>query len=368
MYNINLTDINKRIIDRTNCFYWQTDRKISGDEQKAIWADRHSKILSEELMSKINKLIGDVKLASIEPFDENAQSSTGNVNSARVGKLEDGTEVIIRCHPKGVANGYFHVESLVARLANENGIPAYKTFLIHDLENENDIAFQVIEKIKGDTVKKYLAENPEQDDKMAYEMGKMMSKLHQIKVDGFGPFDNEVAKEGRLKAKYSNIKDAVCAGLEENVQRLIENKIINDEKGKKILDVFNNTTLLDEEEAVLVHNDFADWNLLTDGKSISAVLDWDECVGGTAIEEIACWSVFFKIERLNKFLEGYFEGKEKPKQFEEKLLLYRLRYIVCKMALRIKRYQYDKSEFLKELLDVGTSQLKEIGNSFELEM
>lgn len=111
-----LKEINERICDRKECFYWQTDRKVSVEESAMIWKDRHSTITNEELFEKINKELKDDKLSYIKPFDENAQTSLGNVNSIRVGVLESGKEVIIRCHPKGVKNGYFYVESLASKM------------------------------------------------------------------------------------------------------------------------------------------------------------------------------------------------------------------------------------------------------------
>ena len=83
---MNLNEINGRISDRSNCFYWQTDRNISAEEAALIWKDRHSAITNEELFSKINLELTDDKLKYIEPFDEEAQTSLGNVNSIRVQK------------------------------------------------------------------------------------------------------------------------------------------------------------------------------------------------------------------------------------------------------------------------------------------
>ena len=34
---MNLNEINQRISDRSDCFYWQTDRKISAEEAAMIW-------------------------------------------------------------------------------------------------------------------------------------------------------------------------------------------------------------------------------------------------------------------------------------------------------------------------------------------
>ena len=361
-----LNEINKRISDRSNCFYWQTDRQISAEEAAMIWKDRHSAITNEDLLNKINNKLNDDKLSYIEPFDENAQTSLGNVNSIRIGVLESGKRVIIRCHPKGVRNGYFHAESLASSIALENGIPAYRTYAIHDLESENDISYQVIEQLDGNTVQFCLKEHPEKEDKLVYEMGKMMAKLHKIKVNGFGPFSNDEAKNGNLVGLHSSLKDSINTGLDENLERLVKYNILSKEVADKMRKLFENNSLLDSEISVLVHNDFADWNLLTDGNTITGVIDWDECVGGHPIQEIACWSTFFDPERITPFLNGYFSETPKYDNFDEMFQLFRLRYTISKMALRIKRYTYEQTPFLKSMIEKGEKHLEELSIIFSL--
>lgn len=360
------SDINQRISDRSDCFYWQTDRKISAEEASMIWKDRHSAIANEELLEKINTNLIEDKLSYIIPFDENAQTSLGNVNSIRVGVLESGKEVIIRCHPKGIRNGYFFVESLASKIALENGIPAYQTYCIHELENQSDISYQVIEKLAGDTIQFYLKEHPEKEEQLVIEMGKTMARLHKIKTNGFGPFDNEQAKNGNLKGIHKTLKDSINAGLEENLERLVKYNILTKEVADKMKSLFEDNELFHSDVSVLIHNDFADWNLLTDGNTITGVLDWDECVAGNPIEEIACWSTFFDPERIKPFLKGYFSETLKYDNFDEMFQLMRLRYTISKMALRIKRYTYEQTPFLKSMIEKGEKHLEELINIFKL--
>lgn len=364
---MDLESINERIGDRSSCFYWQTDRKISVEEQAAIWKDRHSAILNEELLDKINKELKGAKLDYIKPLDLEAQTSLGNVNSIRVGVLENGKKVVIRCHPKGVRNGYFYAESLAAKKALENEIPAYSTYGIHELENTSDISYQVIEKLEGDTIQFFLKKHPEKEEQLVKEMGKIMAKLHKIKVNGFGPFDNEQAKKGNLVGLHSSLKDAVNAGLEENLERLVTYQILSKEVATKMKELFEDNDLLCSEESVLLHNDFADWNLLTDGNTVTGVIDWDECVAGNPIEEIACWSTFFEPERIKPFLEGYFSETKRYDNFEETFQLMRLRYTISKMALRVKRYTYEQTPFLKGMIEKGQKHLEELSEIFHLE-
>lgn len=363
---MDLREVNERISDRSECFYWQTDRKISAEEAGLIWKDRHSAITSEELLEKINKQLVNERLAFIKPLDLNAQTSLGNVNSIRIGVLESGEEVIIRCHPKGVKNGYFYAESLAAKIALENGIPAYKTHCIHELEDENDISYQVIEKLDGDTVQFALKNNPEKEERLVFEMGKTMAKLHKTKTVGFGPFDNELAKLGKLVGRHSSLKESISAGLDENLERLVKYDALTLEMADKMKKLFEDNDLLNSDISVLVHNDFADWNLLTDGDSITGVIDWDECVAGNPIQEIACWSTFFDPERIKPFLEGYFSETKMYDNFEETFQLMRLRYTISKMALRTKRYTYEKTEFLKGMIEKGTKHLEELAEIFNL--
>ena len=83
---MNKNEINKRISDRTECFYWQTDRKISAEEAAIIWKDRHSAITNEELLDKINLQLKEDKILYISS-NLIISSSLSSVISSTGGKL-----------------------------------------------------------------------------------------------------------------------------------------------------------------------------------------------------------------------------------------------------------------------------------------
>lgn len=74
----------------------------------------------------------------------------------------------------------------------------------------------------------------------------------------------------------------------------------------------------------------------------------------------------FDHERIYCFLEGYFSEIPKYNHFEEIFELMRLRYTISKMALRIKRYTYEQTPFLKEMLEKGEKHLEELIEIFSL--
>lgn len=363
-----LAAINKGIIDRNKVFYWQTDRPLSPEETGTIWADRHSYFTDDEIIAAVNKALKDDTIAALEPLDPEAQTSLGNINSVRSARLASGKEVIIRCHPRGIRNGYFYAEALAARKALKAGLPAYRTLVIHEAANDNDFAFHVCEKLPGTALQHWLQKRPQDEAKLLSDVGKSLARLHQIKVEGFGPFDNEKAKHYQLIGLHPTFTKAVRAGLDFNLRALQEHDVITKSQASAIDQLFvEGNPLLICDTPVLIHNDFADWNMLTDGEHITAMLDWDECVGGDPMMDIACWSTFFDPSRLDGMLKGYWTMAKKTADFEEKFELLRLRYTISKMTLRVRRYIWEPTDAIKQRINIGKTHLADSMAYFGIE-
>ncbi|MCL2439891.1 MAG: aminoglycoside phosphotransferase family protein [Alphaproteobacteria bacterium] len=355
---MNLLEINNRIADRSGVFYWQTDRRISVAEAAEIWKDKHRGINSDDIIRVANETMSD-KIVSIAPVDPGHQNNEGSVNSVRDAVLESGRSVIIRIHPKGVRNGYFYTESLAAKRVRESGLPAYETLIVHESTGEDDSSFQVIEKLPGLTVSGWLKQNPADEAVLVHAVGATLANIHKIKCDGFGPFDNERAKAGELVGLNATFADSVRVALDSNFSELLRYGILTPAQVDDLRRLFDKgNPLLQSDESVLVHNDLADWNCMTDnGKRISGIIDFDECVAGNPVMDIACWSTFFEPERMENFLAGYFSVAPKMENFDELFELLRLRYTISKMTLRANRYEYMPTDFTKSRIEAGKKHL-----------
>jgi len=361
--NFDKNEINKVITDRSNVFYWQGDRKITPEVAGAIWSDKHAGINNDELILRMNKMLTD-KIVSIDYIDKNY----GHVNSVRYATTESGKNVVVRCHPRGIKNGYFFAERGATDATRNIGLPTYETLAVHEIEGSDDVAFQIITKMPGENMKTYFSKNPDITDKLTIMAGKMMARLHKISVDGFGPFDNEVAKSGKLIGLHNSFISAIRASLAFNLEQLQIYDIVNAKEAEGLDKLFGaDNHLLHTDSAILVHNDFADHNLLTDGCDISAILDWDECVGGMPVSDVACWSTFYDQKRTEKFLDGYFSISGAISDFQDKFELLRLRYNIMKMTLRLQRYTWNKNEDFRKKIESGKIDVQEGLKYFNLQ-
>lgn len=361
--NKRLEEINRSTIDRSNMFYWQTDRPISIKESETFFGANRGKDLDDELIEAVNIALPNNHVVSIsggEHFD------IGSVNVNRRFVLDNNKEIIGRFHPKSLRNGYFSVEYLLAKTALENNIPAAKPIIVHYTKSNEDFDFILFEKIEGDNMKFYLAKHPEEEKKLLEIQGGLMAKMHNIKVDGFGFFDNKQAGEGMLQGIHTSNRDHVLSALSENIDVIINGGYINRKQGKQIISLLHESQLLECEQASLIHNDAADWNVIVKSKSELVFIDWDESFAGDPIADIACWALFFPIERLELLLNGYRKEKELPSDFEEILHIYRLRYVVSKMCLRHKKISYNKTELLENAIKSALEILKLESEYFEL--
>jgi hypothetical protein len=59
MANLDMEKINAGIAERSDVFYWQTDRAVEPEDAGHIWADRHRYFTDGELVETVNTALGE---------------------------------------------------------------------------------------------------------------------------------------------------------------------------------------------------------------------------------------------------------------------------------------------------------------------
>ena len=117
--------------------------------------------------------------------------------------------------------------------------------------------------------------------------------------------------------------------------------------------------MLELKQGVLIQNDLADWNMLVDKSKISGIIDWDESISGDPVMDFACFSLFFPDQRLKFLVDGYKKVTDLPRDFDVKMHLYKLRYVIAKLVIRKKKLVFYQDEHFNNLLARGLEVLTE---------
>jgi aminoglycoside phosphotransferase (APT) family kinase protein len=366
-----LTEINQQTVARKNMFYWQTDNGISMQERAILFGSNRESIDESYILDQLNKGFSEspshTDLHVVSIGQRKLFTSQSHVNISCIAELSDGTSAVARVHPPGVRNGYFSSEAALITRAKAYGVPVVQSILARYGTVDGDLDFSLYQKVEGQDMKLYLHEHPDQENDLVRKAGMLMAAIHEVPVDGFGFFDNEYArKSGQLRGLHADYRDHCLAALDQNLADLVVGKYITESQAAKIKALFETTSKFKITQARIVHNDMADWNVIVDDGEIAAAIDWDEAHAGDPVADIACWSLFFSAERLKIFLEGYSLQSQLDDDFDEKLHLYRLRYLVSKMALRHKIYSYKKNEHVEGLIKAGLAALADESAFFKL--
>lgn len=351
--------------DRSDMFYWQGDRPFTFEETNEIFLNRFEtfdeKLFIEMFNSAIQRsesIPNNLKVVELfEPI------RTGSVNINVKAKLSDGTIIHGRFHPKGIPNGYFYAEKCAIDLARKNNIPTCKVQYIDDSLEEYPFAYMVSTNVNGTIMKSIdFEKNKKLEKKLVIETGFYAGKINSIKVEKFGFFNNDIAKEeNKLVGIHESFKKHFYASLENSMKYLLDAETISKETLGIIEEkIKSREDLLDIKQGYLIHNDIADWNEIVDeeNEKISGIMDWDECFSGDPVMELAAWNLFFGGERYNWYIDGYKAANGSlPEGYEEKISLYKLRYVIAKASMRRKKIMQNG---MKEKLDFALKSLEEL--------
>lgn len=101
------------------------------------------------------------------------------------------------------------------------------------------------------------------------------------------------------------------------------------------------------EDRCLVHGDYGNNNVMSDGLNITGILDWEHSCYGDPLYDIA-WLTFWqkKPDRI-KEIEDYYKVKNMP-HFDERLLCYKLRIGLSSLSFYAYSQQRDKYDSIKQ--------------------
>jgi aminoglycoside phosphotransferase (APT) family kinase protein len=157
-------------------------------------------------------------------------------------------------------------------------------------------------------------EKPEKLLALTEEAGKILRKIHKIKLEGFGKLE---IRNGQLHGQSSSWKNSLLeynpngVGFNDTAY-LVDNGFISPDEAKKIERVFAQILEVDLPQAAFVHNDFHKYHLFTDGEQITGVIDMGAVSAGDPRFDLAKSHFYLSKEERAAFDQGYGELASDP--------------------------------------------------------
>jgi aminoglycoside phosphotransferase (APT) family kinase protein len=229
-------------------------------------------------------------------------------------------------------------EKLVTDQVADIGIPTNRVLYVDINRKKYAFDFQIQEKLIGNDLEDNFTGSKEEYDAMSYELGQMIARLSELTYEKFGKFDTRALETGELVGTKTSFYDYLTTSLDGDIEYLQNAEILTNKQTHEIFSIFENSkSIINDVEGVLVHHDLADHNIMFSKSKITALFDWEACVVGDSVLDLAScptWRTHYP--REEHLLHGYQSVKSLPGHFREKRDIYRLRTMIWKMVFAIR--------------------------------
>ena len=170
-------------------------------------------------------------------------------------------------------------------------------------------------------------------------IGAALRRTHAVEGSGAGPIDvmdEEASPRPRGVHQHFSAYIDVC--LREHIAACVQAEFVDSGLAERIERLFMRMRpALSGRPLRLLHGDPGIHNICWDphGRSVTALIDWEDALVGDPLFDIAMWSTFHPPRRLPPFLAGY--GLSSPTREEQQLIaLYFLRIALSKTVHRLR--------------------------------
>ncbi len=230
------------------------------------------------------------------------------------------------------------VEKLVTDQVAETGVPTNRVLHVDISRKDYPFDYQIQEKILGNDLEDHFSSTKEEYDQMSYELGVMIGQLSELTYDKFGKFDEQAIENGVLQGTKDTFYDYLVTCLESDLDYLRTANILSKDQTDQVIKIFaDHQEIVNLEKGSLVHHDLADHNIMFMDNRITALFDWEACVVGDPVLDLAScptWRTHFP--RKERLLAGFQSVRDLPSNFQEKWDLYTLRTMLWKMVYAIR--------------------------------
>lgn len=170
------------------------------------------------------------------------------------------------------------------------------------------------------------------------DLGRRLAQMHALRGIGAGLMSvaNTGAPAGpTVRGAHDAWPDYVVTQLESHLATCRDLGAVDAAEVRNIETLFGATASLTANvPLVLLHGDLGNHNIFTDGERITQLIDWEDCLYGDPVFDLAFWATFHPERRHEWLLGGYREFVPLDEADQRRFHLYFLRIALAKTVLR----------------------------------
>jgi fructosamine-3-kinase len=232
----------------------------------------------------------------------------------------------------------FMIDAWVYSTLQSLGLPTARCIDIDCSRLNCATDYEVLTCVVGATLSVYEdAVSQHMDPLLLQAVGNYVARVHNVKLAGAGPLSiQSLYALSRPEGIHASWLDYVMLRLPEHIDVCVSIGAIDQHEAAAIERIFDTyANVFKSAPTVLLHGDLGNHNFISaDGQEIAALIDWEDCMSGDPVFDIAFWGTFFRDYMLDDFLAGYKQTKQLAHDFHLRYWLYYLRIALSKTVHR----------------------------------
>ncbi|MFO1448392.1 MAG: aminoglycoside phosphotransferase family protein [Opitutaceae bacterium] len=322
---------------RAGIYYWKCDRPAAFHGTAATESRRSGPELEALVRGVVTRYLGREPV-SLRP-------GPGQGNHLTFVATDVGREYFVRIEDGPERDDYLAVESLVMQRLAAVGVPTPQLFDADVSRCEVPFAWQILAWVPQFDLNRHFKSGTLDAAAVAEQTGRLIAAWQDVVVEGFGPFDAGIAQTaGRLAGLHGTYANYFHTRLDAHLEFLAVRGFLGLDEVRAIRqEIDAHRGLLEFGHGVLVHKDLALWNLLGEPDRITAVIDWDDCVGGDPLDDLSLLACFHDGAFLARALTGYRSRRALPTDHRRRFWLHLLRNLLFKSVIRVGAGYFERS-------------------------
>jgi len=332
---------------RRSMFYPKADLRISDERLQALRrADAAHETAAycaglEAAMSLILSAAGSpAKVIDVAPLVE--QGTFHRIFRIR---LDDDRRIIARIALPNLADECDAADAdrslLIDAWAHDRlrraGLAGLEVFTVDVSRRTVPFAFELLAEAPGRSLRDF-----DHDDALMQpllvDLGRRLAQMHALRGVGAGLMSVEgdaSQSPPTVRGAHDTWPEYILTQLEAHLAACRELGAIDGAESRSIEALFTSAEIAGPATTlVLLHGDLGNHNIFTDGRQITQLIDWEDCLFGDPVFDLAFWATFHPERRHEWLLSGYREFVPLDDADRRRFHLYFLRIALAKTVLR----------------------------------